>query len=477
MIARLSGQVMGRFLVSLALLFPCLLRADIALLLHESTGGGAARFTSAGHAAVYLSNVCMETPTRLRLCQPGEEGSVIGNYTNFGEDKPYRWNVTPVSVYLYGVENPADSPLYADADVRSLLQEHYRQKYLAAVCPAKSCGTAVIEAHWRDTVGNAFARDIYSFRVSTTREQDAEFVRQFNSAPNVNNYNGFTRNCADFARMLLNRYFPHSARADHLNDFGMTSPKAIAKSFSRYGEKRPELMFYSEKFVQTPGPIRRSSDCRKGTEVSFTSKKWFFPMLLRSHELGMMIAAYVLTGRFSPEHTFERHPSQRVAELRLREAALHPEDGSPEHAALAEERRAERESILGDRRIWSDYESRFRPILAQAVQQGLFRDKREVGDYFRELERRSEPELNASGTPVLRIGDATVGLTRATILDGSSDPRLAYKLMLARVAFTLKAAPKNRSTLPQFQSDWDIMTQLGNAERAGVSTPSALGGQ
>ena len=84
-------------------------------------------------------------------------------------------------------------------------------------------------------------------------------MAEFNALPNQNHYNGLTRNCADFARSLVNRYFPDSARPDRLNDFGMTSPKAISKSFSRYGEARPDLSFTAERFDQLPGPIKRSS--------------------------------------------------------------------------------------------------------------------------------------------------------------------------------------------------------------------------
>lgn len=88
-------------------------RAELALLLNASTGKGMTRYTASGHAAVYLSRVCAETPVKLRLCNPGEEGVVINNYASMGEDQPYEWNAYPLSVFLYGVEDPADRPLFA----------------------------------------------------------------------------------------------------------------------------------------------------------------------------------------------------------------------------------------------------------------------------------------------------------------------------------------------------------------------------
>jgi hypothetical protein len=218
-------------------------RADVAVLMLEPTNTGMSRYTRAGHSAVYLISVCEESPVKLRLCHPGEEGSVISTYGHFGETESFNWNVTPVNEYLYGVEEEKDIPIYGDPELRRELQERYRQKYLREVCPATPCGTGL--GQWREMVGATFAREIYAFRVRTTAEQDQSLVNEFNAMPNVNRYNGFTRNCADFTRKLVNLYFPGSARPDLLNDFGMTSPKAVAKSFANYG-KHPELGYSVE---------------------------------------------------------------------------------------------------------------------------------------------------------------------------------------------------------------------------------------
>ena len=49
---------------------------ETALLLEEPFGhfGG---MNPTGHAAMYLSDVCAETPTELRQCMPGENGVVL----------------------------------------------------------------------------------------------------------------------------------------------------------------------------------------------------------------------------------------------------------------------------------------------------------------------------------------------------------------------------------------------------------------
>ncbi len=76
-------------------------------------------------------------------------------------------------------------------------------------------------------------RTFYILIASTTVEEDQKLIDEFNSIPNVNHFNGITRNCADFTKHVIDTYFPHAAHRDSINDFGMTSPKAVARSFAR----------------------------------------------------------------------------------------------------------------------------------------------------------------------------------------------------------------------------------------------------
>src|SRR5208282_1262985 len=103
---------------------------------------------------------------------------------------------------------------------------------------------------------------------------------------------------------------------DYVNDFGMTSPKAIAHSFTRYALKHPDARFRVLHFAQLPGTVKRSSECRSGTEQLYHSKKLLVPMLLfADHELPVVAASYVLTGRFNPEHELQEHPSAEATEI------------------------------------------------------------------------------------------------------------------------------------------------------------------
>jgi hypothetical protein len=400
-------------------------RADVGLIMNESTGKGVSQLTSAGHSAIYLSDICPDSPVKLRLCRPGEQGSILSNYTNFGEVSSYEWNIVPVSIFLYGVEDSADAPLYGNEDSLKLLQERYRETHLSSLCPAETCGNLAVSAHWRDMVGGTFVRQIYLFRAKTTTAEDARLVEQFNALPNENHYNGLTRNCADFARSVINRYFSDAAKPDHLNDFGMTSPKAISKSFTRYSEKRPELQFTAERFEQLPGPMRRSSPCRKGTEVSFRMKKWFIPLMVaRSHELPFFVAAYALTGRFNPDHEVKVHQSEEEATADV---------------------------------DWKAYQSQFREILDTALNDGVFSSDSEVRDYFRILDRTGLPQLDQGGLPVLEVGGRTVGLSRGNLLGAGSDPLLAYQLILARVQAVLEAPVARREDDASLKRDWDLL--------------------
>jgi hypothetical protein len=134
----------------------------------------------------------MATPVELRVCEPGENGVVLTNYI-FGEDRSFEWNAIPLNLYLYGVEDESARPIYASTKVRWMLQERYRQKYMASLCTG-NCATNP-NALWRETVAATFIRDIYMFTVKTTPEQDRILIEKLNRSGNVGHYHGMTNNC------------------------------------------------------------------------------------------------------------------------------------------------------------------------------------------------------------------------------------------------------------------------------------------
>src|ERR1700683_1889235 len=105
-----SMQRAGGKIAVMVLLCASLAGASATLLLEEPYGK-LGFFTATGHAAVYLSGVCAQTPLVLRPCAAGELGAVISRYDGVGS---YDWVAIPLIPYLYGVDHVDDTPLFAD---------------------------------------------------------------------------------------------------------------------------------------------------------------------------------------------------------------------------------------------------------------------------------------------------------------------------------------------------------------------------
>jgi hypothetical protein len=458
------------FTLVLALVFaPSVARADISLLVLESMGF-AGEFTGSGHTGVYLSNICADGPVRLRLCEAGERGVVISSYPGFGSSENYEWMAMPLVPYLYGVENERDIPLYANGRVRDLLRETYRRNHLRSLIPDSPNGT-MPEGRWGTMIAVTLNREIYSLNMETTPEEDARFLQEFNSLPNTGNFNSFSRNCADFSRMLINRYFPGATGRDVINDFGITTPKALARRLTNYASRRPERLFHINKYTQVSGTIWRSYDNRNFTEMALTSRKYLIPTLVFYPPLLPIFAgAYLTTGRFNLHQTYRNYASPQIAQLNLerqllRDAAAHTLPDRATRLRSVEQRIAnERSTLLGNRQSWDAYRANFNSILRDAIARGLFQDSREVRSFFRDLELQSDPAFGANGALILRVRyygeERTLGITRGNIMSENSDRELALKLMLAKINADLNARERDRHTLEEFRADWELMRQL-----------------
>ena len=89
--------------IGLLAAMPSQAHAQATLLLEEPYSYDGT-FAGTGHAAVYLSRVCAETPTTLRRCGPGETGVVVSRYHHVnGRD----WLAVPLVPYLYAVNDAA----------------------------------------------------------------------------------------------------------------------------------------------------------------------------------------------------------------------------------------------------------------------------------------------------------------------------------------------------------------------------------
>ncbi len=440
-------------------------RADIGLVLDAKPNVQPelvkAEIIGEGHAAIYLSGICPASPVKLRLCGPDEPGSVIQNYEDYRENQPYEWNVVPLSIYLYGVDNLRDRPLFASPELRGVLQDQYRREYLQQLCTTSRCINSP-DANWRDSVAAAFVREIYIFEVHTTPEQDQQFIREFNARPNVNHYNGASRNCADFAKMVLNTYFPHSAHRNVVNDFGVTGPKAVARSFTHYAERHPELQLRVIRVVQVPGTYRHSSDPREGTEQALRSKKWLVPIAVAEAEaVPVLAASYLLTGRFNPSHELREHPSEDVAVLYEQLADAERAGDWARQQAIKRDLRSDRLRELGNEPDWQKYRARYEEILRSAVDDGVIADGHKLQAVFHSFQTNGHAYVDESGQPWLELVSGSevrrVGLSSQNVFSVGSDPRLAFQLLLARTNALLSAKSKHRELWPEFQSDWALL--------------------
>jgi hypothetical protein len=452
-------------------------RAGVGVILNETLDESVARITGSGHTAVYFSHICPESPVKLRLCRPGEEGSVMSNYLNLGEDQPYEWNIIPLSMYVYGVEDPRNRPLLSLGKVKTGLEERYREKYLADYCVTDSCKTSD-KAEWRIMAGAELIRSMYIFLVETTEQQDLDIIAKYNAAPNENHFNGATRNCADFTKAVVDEYFPHSAHRDWLNDFGMTSPKAVARSFSHYAVSHPEMEFRVLHFSQLPGTIKRSTEAHSGTEQLYHSKKLLVPMIIfADHELAVVTASYLLTGRFNPEHEFEAHSS---ADATQTEHQI-PLAENDKDAAFAEQIETveiqDRLQVVGTPEEWKEYRTELNAMMDEAIREEIIPDRGYLKHLFKQLDQTGNPAIFADGSVWMDVpnanGTSRVGLSASNILSPGSDPHLAYEILLERTDRVLKSPKHSRETMLEFKEDWAFLQAARSRRVASVASVGA----
>jgi len=450
---------------------------DVGVVLNESMDSSVDKITGTGHSAVYFSRICADTPVKLRLCRPEENGSVMSNYINIGEDQDPEWNVVPLNIYLYGVEDERNRPVFGSFKIKRVLEERYRTKYLEPYCQGLPCKTSY-KSEWREMVGATFVRSLHIFVVDTTLEQDLKLIAEFNALPNKNHFNGFTRNCADFTSHVINSYFPNATHRDYLNDFGMTSPKAVARTFARYAERHPEVHFRVLHFAQLPGPIKRSRECRAGTEQLYRSKKLLVPMLvLGSHELPVVAASYLLTGRFNAEHVFEEHPTAKATEIDYRMQRAKAEKNKLETEELETARNEERARIVGTAAEWKEYRDALDSITHEAVGEESVPGRAHMRHIFQHLDKAGTPTVDTSGAIWMEFSEGgeahKVGLSASNVVASDSDPRAAYELILERTERALKSPKHGRETMVELRQDWVLLQALRTKNTASLASTSA----
>jgi hypothetical protein len=430
-----------RALCTLLVLVPasvCLAGASSATLLLEEPYGKMGFFTATGHAAVYLSGVCAETPLVLRPCAPGELGAVISRYDGVGG---YDWVAIPLIPYLYAVERPDDIPLFVDQKMVAFLRDQYRRKHLESVAPDRDNGEAP-GGNWYELVGSSYDRAAYAFEIETTPAQDDAFIEQYNSAPNRSRFHLSYRNCADFAKDVINFYFPKSLHRSVIADIGITTPKQMAKMLIKFSARHPQLTFSRYVIPQVPGSMARSSQAHGVVESFLKSKKYIVPSAVASPIFaGCVAAVYVGTGagHFDPARQALVFNAQRALEAPLG----------------AEDRRA--------------YEIELKHLVAVPVSE----NNRARIERWGHLFHNTAPGFDAEGRPILRIhvGEqlVSVGVSGGNILTNDAPGPFVQQLLEARLHEELRRGNPPKVSESDVTRDWALLQKAMNRSEAEVA--------
>ena len=284
-------------------------RADATLFVQEPYGAfGAVNPT--GHASVYLSGVCADTPVVLRHCDRGELGIVISRYSKISG---YDWIAIPLVPYLYAVEDFAGVPSQANSETVAALRDNYRRKYLREIAPDGPHG-GTPRGSWVELVGAAYNRKIYAFQIKTTDAQDEHLISVLNSHRNKSHFNLFFNNCADFSRRILNLYYPGAIRRNYISDAGITTPQQIARCLMSHAKHRPDLPFSTFFLPQILGSRSPSHRVDGVSEGFIRSKKYILPLAaFHPWVAGSILAVYLVHGRFD----LARHADTQFGPLDL----------------------------------------------------------------------------------------------------------------------------------------------------------------
>jgi hypothetical protein len=408
---------------------PAALRAQATLLLEEPYSYDGT-FAGTGHAAVYLSRVCAETPMVLRRCRPGETGVVVSRYHHVaGRD----WIAVPLIPYLYAVNDPQNVPLYADPKLVALLRSRYQEEI------GITGGSAY------QLAGSAYDRTTFAFRIATQPEQDDALIRALNAAPNTESYKLLDRNCADFAKQIINFYYPHAIHRSVIGDLGITTPKQAAKSLVHFGKHHPEMQLTRFIIPQVPG-LKRSKPVHGVIESLVLAKKYVTPVLLfHPFVIGSVEAAYWAGWRFNPAKDaliFDPDSPDMLSGLQLPLTATERRKYEKSLSAM------QRDSELGPLPSW--------PKLAA----------------------KAEPELDALGQPFLRIKDSDrsveIGICRDNVLRMGAPPDLVQDLLLSRLKQELRPGKPPLTSDHQVRSDFKLLRRAVEAREASLSSASSL---
>jgi hypothetical protein len=119
---------------------------------------------------------------------------------------------------------------------------------------------------------------------------------------------------------------------------------------------------------------------------------------------------------------------------------------------------------VGTSEEWKEYRKAFDSITEEAIRSEIVPDRRDLDRFFKYIDQAGTPLVDANGTLWMEISDgdgiSKVGLSASNTLAPSSDSRLAYRLILARITYVLKSPKHRRETMLEFKEDWMLVRSV-----------------
>jgi hypothetical protein len=312
----------------------------------------------------------------------------------------------------------------------AFLRDRYRRKYLENIVPDTADG-GTPGGNWYQLIGSSYDRTMYGFEIETTPAQDAALIQKYNSSPNRSHFHLASSNCADFAKDVINFYYPRALHRSLIADVGITTPKQIAKMLVKFDAHHPEL--HSSRIVisQVPGSMPRSSTPHGVVESFLKSKKYIVPSAIASPIFaGCVFAVFVATGadRFEPD----------------RDALVFEPYGDREPAMAKRDRRT--------------YQKQLKNFLAETAPAS---SGQSVDKAWEKLQSKARAEFDDQSGPILRMQVAErsveVGASAGNVLSSNAPPEVVQRIIEARIESELRHAPAHGLSQMDLARDWNLL--------------------
>lgn len=489
-------------------------RADIGAIVLEPISG-LGYFTRVGHAGTYLSNVCQDgSPVKMRLCLPGESGSVVSTYAPLSENENYDWAIVPFEEYMHGFAAPGFAPMIGTRKLQSAIERYNFGPLFSRALKATRIGE-LPEGQWKAALATRFVRSIYIFTIETTAADDAAIVAAFNAAPNRSQFNFFYRNCSNRTKSVFELMLPRVNIGDRTSGVSMVTPKGLAKALVDLALNNPDLHLRVRRYAQIPGTFSRSRDVLFPMENTYKSlgfaPYWYFGgfrevalVAMFYHEVispfSMLESSRNFMSPAASQLTLEqRHLRQRQDEVRL--ALARAQDRGFEWLKLSalnasvfrrlgeirKDKQAEVIRVAGSKAQWQALDGEFQSMVRALHRQRFVPEElqRHLAQFapdgslseqlLRYFEARGEFYVDDAGRgpwislPLVDGETLATGLSRSQILAG--DPRVAVLILATVIDYNLYQTEARREDMAYMDEMFTLFRQ------ASVTIGRQAGGQ